>query len=346
MHGYQLWGKRIGRAIGYICSRDWAGLRRAVREFLIWKGLLRSSLRETHENFLPRIRSDLSKESLDPSQLFEMFLAFELTVFGRELPIPAYDPYLIRYGEYRFALEELAPRPGEVVVDLGCGVNILGFFLAYLGARVIGVDIDLQVSRDFYARKELVEETTGNTLEIELVIADATRLSLAPNSVDKVVAISSIEHMFSADDDGDRLAIGSVALVLKPGGIAVITLPMSGEKGFHESSTGDACFGGPYRLYTPEALKERILARPELEVKRWNYLAYTTPAPYDDSCFYQFWLKYLTPDERWKWAWANPILASVFNPIVAQEEGEKRLAAVNTALICLRKKYPRGTEDV
>lgn len=35
-----------------------------------------------------------------------------------------------------------------------------------------------------------------------------------------------------------------------------------------------------------------------------------------------------------------------FQPFVAQEEGEKRLAAVNTALICLRKKYPRGTEDV
>ncbi len=161
--------------------------------------------------------------------------------------------------------------------------------------------------------------------------------------MDKVLAISSIEHMFSPDGPGDQLALRSIACVLKPGGVGVITLPMSGEGGFHESPSGDARFGGPYRLYTPETLKERILSQPELEVVRWSYLAYTIPDPYENSCFFHFWLAHLTPSERWKWAWAYPILATVFNPIVSREEGEKRLETVNTALICLRKKHSRWT---
>jgi hypothetical protein len=46
----------------------------------------------------------------------------------------------------------------------------------------------------------------------------------------------------------------------------------------------------------------------------------------------------LAPEERLKWAWANAILSTVFNPVISMEEGEERLETVNTALICLRKK--------
>lgn len=339
MADINLWRRRFRRAFRYLWNRDWIGLKHALQEFLIWKGVLRS---QSSTTFLPQIRPDFPwGDSVNSSQLFETFLAFETEVFGKDLPIPAYDPYLIRYGEYRFALEVLELQPGEVVLDVGCEANIFGFFLAYMGVQVIGVDIDPLVREKFYARKELIEKATGRNLAIELRLEDAIHLNFVPCSVDKVLAISSIEHMFCVDGEGDRLAINSIARALRPGGLAVVTLPMSGEGGFHESPTGDERFGGPYRLYTPEAIEERILSHPEMDVVRWNYLAYTTPEPYADLCFYNFWLGYLRSEERQKWAWVNPFLAAMFNPIVSKEEGERRLSAVNTALICIRKKHAR-----
>lgn len=341
----QIWKDRFQRAFNYIWRGDWTGLWQALREFLIWKSLLRSQPYEVREAFLPQIRSDflsvdLTGRGWTHSKLFEAFLEFEVKVFGRNLPIPAYDPYLIRYGEYRFALEMLNSQPGEVILDVGCGANPFAFFLSYLGAQVIGVDIDPRVNQEFYTRKALIEQTIGRKLAITFKLEDATRLSLEHGSVDKVLAISSIEHMFSPDGHGDQLAIHSITQVLRPGGLAVVTLPMSGEGEFYESAFGDTVYRGPYRLYTPSALRERILSQPELEVIRWDYLAYTTPGPYDNLCFYRFWLEYLSPEERQKWAWVNPILAGVFNPIVSWEEGEKRLSSVNTVLLCLCKKSP------
>lgn len=345
MPDYEAWrGKRDWAETFY--SSGW-GYQIIARYALLGKNMRdgrypfcsRVSSCKTPELFSPQIRPGFfSQESVDPSWRFEAFLEFEVKVSEAILPIPAYDPYLIRYGEYRFALEMLNPQPTEVVLDIGCGANIFAFFLSCLGVQVMGVDIDPRVGEEFYARKGLVERAIGREIAISFKAEDATRLSLEPASVDKVVAISSIEHMFSPDGPGDQLALRSIARVLRPGGLAVITLPMSGEGEFHESPGGDARYRGPYRLYTPAALQERILSQPELEVVHWGYLAYTTPGPYDDLCFYRFWLEYLPPVERQKWAWANSILAMVFNPIVSQEEGERRLAAVNTALLCLRKK--------
>lgn len=271
---------------------------------------------------------------------FESFLAFEVHLFGKEFPIPAYDPYLIRYGEYRFALEMLDPSPGETILDLGCGASIFGLFLAFLGARILAVDVDPKVGKELMARKARAEQCIGSSLDVEFRAEDATHLSLEPGSADKVVAISSIEHMFSDRGPGDQLAIGGIARALKPGGKAIITLPTSNGGPFHEAPSGDARFGGPYRLYTPDALQERILSHPQMETVQIRFLAHTTPAPYKHLCFFQFWMNSLTPNERWKWAWANPFLASVFNPIISYEEGLKRLETVNTALICLQKKGP------
>jgi SAM-dependent methyltransferase len=270
---------------------------------------------------------------------FDGFLEFEKKVFGDGLPIPIYDPYLVRYGEYRFALEMLPFHPGETVLDLGCEANIFILYLAYLGVRAVGVDLNRRLWKELRQKKEMVEQATDRKLEVTFKAQDATRLSLESESVDKVIGISSIEHMFSKRGHGDQLAVAGIARVLKPGGLAAITLPMSNGGPFHEAPKGDERFGAPYRLYTPEALEERILSQPVLEEVRFSYLAQTTPDPrYSHLHFFRFWTESLTPEERLKWAWANPILSAVFNPIIPREEGENRLETVNTALICLRKK--------
>ena len=341
--------RRIQKASDYIKRGDWADLWQEVMQFLAWKGIVRSSRQmRACASFTPR-QSLILWGSAQPSlehhstlwtnKSFDNFLSFETQVFGESFPIPAYDPYLIRYGEYRFVLEMLPFQSGETVLDLGCERNIFILYLAHLGVRALGVDLNPQVWEGLHENKTIVERMTGRKLDVTFRAEDATRLGLESESVDKVIAISSIEHMFSEQGHGDQLAMAGVARVLKPGGLAVITLPMSNGGPFHEAPKGDEQFGGPYRLYTPEALKERILSQPELDQVQLCHLAHTTPdSRYAHLQFFRFWMESLTPEERRKWAWANPILAAIFNPIVSQEEGERRPETVNTVLICLRKK--------
>ncbi len=334
------WGQRLGKAGDYFRDGDLTGLAKEARRFWAWK---------RREPFVPQEKPVVSFAPQERKQVqdlgpFDGFLRFQQGAFGENHLIAQYDPYLIRYGEYRFTLEMLSPQPGETILDTGCESNIFILYLAYLGCNMIGVDLNPQVWDLLRERKERVEAETGRDLQVDFQAQDATQLSLEPESVDKVIAISSVEHMFSDRGPGDRLAVAAMARVLRPGGLAVLTLPMSNGGPFHESPHGDAGFGAPYRLYTPEALEERILSHPELETVSLRYLAQTTPDPcYEDLGFFRFWMESLTEKERAKWAWAVPILTAVFNPIVSRKEGEKRLETVNTALICLcKKEKPAG----
>ncbi|MFN3979379.1 MAG: methyltransferase domain-containing protein [Caldilinea sp.] len=273
-----------------------------------------------------------------PSTLSD-FLRFEFDVFGEQYPVPAYDSFLIRYGEYNYVLDHLTPGAGQTIVDIGSDANLLLFYLTARGANVIGVDLNKQLEKKIRSRQQQVENIIKKNLALSFKVEDATKLaSFANDSVDVVTAISAIEHMFSSEGRGDQMAIDAIARVLKPGGVTIVTLPTSNGGPFHESSTGDARYHLPYRLYTPQALEERILSNPNLEVVDWSYLAQTTPdVRFDNLHFFNFWMA-LKPEERWKWAWVQPHLAVLFNPRVSRTEGESRLHTVNTALICMRKR--------
>jgi GT2 family glycosyltransferase/SAM-dependent methyltransferase len=278
-----------------------------------------------------------SRENAFPPR-FTDFLSFEMQVFGQPSPIAAYDPYLIRYGEYRFILDAVKPRLGDTVVDLGCEANLLMLFLGSRGANVIGIDVDAELISLIQDRKQSVYRATGIDPRVRFEVQDATELDLGNASADFIIATSSIEHMFSNRGNGDQLAVEGIARALRPGGLAAITVPMSNGAPFHECRSGDTRFAGPYRLYTPEALRDRLLFHPALETLRVAYLAQTTIDPrYEDMEFAQFWLE-LPADERLKWGWANPILSALFNPIVTEETAQERESALNTALLLLRKR--------
>jgi cyclopropane fatty-acyl-phospholipid synthase-like methyltransferase len=275
---------------------------------------------------------------LDFSVGFYDFLQYEQAIFGDEHPVSAYDPYFIRYGEYKFLLEQLSFSPTDTVLDLGCEANIFMLFLASRGLKIIGVDIDPLAGVSLLEKQAMVEKASNQKLAVTFQVEDATALTIEANSVDKVIAVSSIEHMFSEKGHGDYLALAGIERVLKLGGKAVVTLPMSNGNPFHESPTGDAGFGYSYRLYTPEALQERIFDHANLKIVSHHYLAHVTPDPrYGKQHFLHFWLHTLTAEDRRKWAWANAMLANFVNPIISKEDGEKDLIPVNTALICLEK---------
>lgn len=111
------------------------------------------------------------------------------------------------YREYKRRVRELlAPQPAGVYLEVGAGV---GTDALALGARVIGIDRSLTMSREARMR--------GLTMSI---VADAMRLPLPSGSVDGCWSDRTFQHL--ADP---RRALGELVRVLKPGATVVVVDP-------------------------------------------------------------------------------------------------------------------------
>ena len=113
------------------------------------------------------------------------------------------------------ALELLAPQPGELILDLGCGDGVLTQRIMASGARVIGLD----------ASPEMVE--AARCRGVDAFVADAQALGLEQQALrfgqfDAAFSNAALHWML----DPDAVAEG-VFKVLKPGGRFV------GEMGGH-----------------------------------------------------------------------------------------------------------------
>ena len=107
-------------------------------------------------------------------------------------------------------LDLLAPRPGEVILDLGCGDGALTEAIAASGARVVGVDGSADMVRAACARG------------LDARVMDGQDLAFGTLTFDAVFSNAALHWMPDA-----RAVIAGVARVLKPGGRFV------GEMGGH-----------------------------------------------------------------------------------------------------------------
>ncbi len=96
----------------------------------------------------------------------------------------------------------LAPRPGELVVDLGCGSGRALLWNRDLGATMAGIDISPFFSQD--ARQEM-----------DLMLGDLRKLPFADNTFDKAWSLDVLEHL---SPDALHGMLGEANRVLKPGG--------------------------------------------------------------------------------------------------------------------------------
>jgi 2-polyprenyl-3-methyl-5-hydroxy-6-metoxy-1,4-benzoquinol methylase len=113
-------------------------------------------------------------------------------------------------------LERLVPLSGRDVIDIGCGGGVLVRALSARGARVTGVEI----SESQLAATVRDDDGSG----ARYVVGVAQRLPLAEGSADVVVFMRTLHHVPPAEM---LSALREAVRVLRPGGIAYISEPLS-----------------------------------------------------------------------------------------------------------------------
>ena len=173
--------------------------------------------------------------------------------------------------------DRLGLRPGERVLDLGCGAGRHAFEMYRRGGDVIAFDQDadeLSGVRDlFVAMKEGGEVPAG--AEADIKQGDALAMPFADEEFDRIVASEVLEHI-----PDDETAIAELVRVLRPGGTIAVTVPrwlpekicwaLSDQ--YHEVE------GGHVRIYSDKELIGK-LANAGLELQGKDY-AHGLHSPY------------------------------------------------------------------
>jgi SAM-dependent methyltransferase len=118
--------------------------------------------------------------------------------------------------------DRLGLRPGERVLDLGCGAGRHAFEMYRRGADVIAFDQDadeLSGVRDLFAAMRDAGEVPEGA-EADVKEGDALALPFADGEFDRIVAAEILEHV-----PADLQALAELVRVLRPGGTIAITVP-------------------------------------------------------------------------------------------------------------------------
>jgi len=107
-------------------------------------------------------------------------------------------------------------KEGGKVLDIGCGPGVITLYLLQRGCEVWGVDISEEMINE--AAKQI--EKTEYKEVAHFSVGDITSLDFPDAYFDAVVCAGVIEYLEDAE-----IAIKEIHRVLKPNGIAIITVP-------------------------------------------------------------------------------------------------------------------------
>jgi len=146
-------------------------------------------------------------------------------------------------------LERLKVRRGEILLDAGCGEGRHCFGAIERGARVVGLDLD----RASLAKAAGALRYRGAELGRlgAMLQGDTFHLPFRDATFDKVICSEVMEHVH--DFTG---AARELARVLKPGGLAAVTIPTATSERLY-LHLGDDYFespGGHIRIFRPRQL--------------------------------------------------------------------------------------------
>lgn len=167
--------------------------------------------------------------------------------------------------------DRLGLRPGERVLDMGCGAGRHAFEMYKRGADVIAFDQDpdeLATVREWFAAMRDGGEVPDGA-EADVKEGDALSLPFADGEFDRVVAAEVLEHI-----PADIQAIQELVRVLRPGGTLAVSVPRwfpevvnwKLSEDYHNTP------GGHIRIYTDKELVDKVTkAGMELEGKDYAH---------------------------------------------------------------------------
>jgi SAM-dependent methyltransferase len=110
--------------------------------------------------------------------------------------------------------EWVDPQDGDLILDMPCGRGFyLNMFRYVSGCRLVGADLDWDVMLK-------AQRNVGHLPDLMLNHASIYELPYPDNTFDAAILSEVLEHL-----DDDVLALREIFRVLKPGGVAAITVP-------------------------------------------------------------------------------------------------------------------------
>jgi 2-polyprenyl-3-methyl-5-hydroxy-6-metoxy-1,4-benzoquinol methylase len=123
-----------------------------------------------------------------------------------------------------YFLESLGPLYGKTVLDIGCGIGRFSVYAAKAGAKVIGIDLQLEVIK---AARSIADI---NGVKCQFQRGNVSKLPLINGSIDIVVGIEILHHLSKPDV---ITALSEIHRVLREDGKAIFKEPVENSKMFN-----------------------------------------------------------------------------------------------------------------
>ncbi|MBW2282579.1 MAG: class I SAM-dependent methyltransferase [Deltaproteobacteria bacterium] len=171
-------------------------------------------------------------------------------------------------------LERLGLKPGDWLLDAGCGGGRHCFGAFDTGAHVVGLDLDLEgLAMTRAGLKQ--RQRDGNVGTGGAVHGNVFRLPFPDDRFDRVICSEVMEHVHDYE-----AAVAELTRVLRPGGSMAITIPTATTEIFYLRLTRDyfESPGGHIRIFAPRTLA-RAMGRAGLRVDGVRF-AHSLHSPY------------------------------------------------------------------